>query len=179
MTYMQTYMVLWFNSFELPEDQKVESFVTKINLASVPAIVITILLFGCFSDKIKPMYMMAGAFLLRGVFGYSIRFITDPNSFFSYAVIILFVTGATGLIISMESYFMKNLPGEIRGAMTMLLMFFLSSWAMTFNAIAGPLFDEFGPSMPFRLVSILDAVMCIAAIVLGLSGYLNVPTSNE
>ena len=115
--------------------------VTRINLAGAPALIIVILLLGYLADKVKPMYTMASAFLVRGVASYSFEYITDPNTFFSYAVIIFFIAGATGLVVSMESFFMKNLPGDVRGAMTMLLMFILSSWAMAFNALAGVLFD--------------------------------------
>lgn len=57
----------------------------------------------------------------------------------------------------------------------MLLMFFLSVWAIAYNALAGTLFDQFGPTMPFKLISALDLLMCVSAIILGFGGYLNYP----
>ena len=114
---------------------------TRLNLAGAPVLLIVIILLGYLADKVKPMYTIASAFIVRGVALYSFEYISDPNSFFSYAVVIFFVAGATGQVVSMESFFMKNLPGNVRGAMTMILMFILSSWAMAFNALAGILFD--------------------------------------
>jgi len=83
------------------------------------------------------------------------------------------------LIISLESLFMKNLPREVRGAMTILLTFFLGLAALLFHGVGGPVFDNLGPASPFVLVSFFDAAACIFAIILGGLGLLNYANSPE
>ena len=75
---------------------------------------------------------------------------------------------------------MKNLPGHARGAMTILLTFFMGLGALLFNGVGGPVFDTMGPSSPFVLVSIFDMILCAFAIALGCSGHLTANfTQNE
>ena len=67
---------------------------------------------------------------------------------------------------------MKNLPREVRGAMTILLTFFMDIAALGFNVVGGPVFDSLGPASPFVLVSVFDVALCIFAIILGITGHL-------
>ena len=67
---------------------------------------------------------------------------------------------------------MKNLPKEVRGAMTVLLTFFLSLGSLLYNGVGGPIFDGLGPNSPFKLVSIMDMATCLFALLLGCSGRL-------
>mmetsp|Transcript_31326 Transcript_31326/g.41473 ORF Transcript_31326/g.41473 Transcript_31326/m.41473 type:complete len:84 (-) Transcript_31326:289-540(-) len=80
---------------------------------------------------------------------------------------------STVLVISLESLFMKNLPREARGAMTILLTFFISIAALLFHGVGGPVFDLMGPASPFVLVSGLDFALAIFATILGGLGYLS------
>lgn len=79
---------------------------------------------------------------------------------------------STVMVVSIESLFMKNLPREVRGAMTILLTFFMGLGALFYNGIGGPVFDSLGPASPFVLVSVLDMVFCVFAMILGCGGYL-------
>ena len=72
---------------------------------------------------------------------------------------------------------MKNLPKEVRGAMTILLTFFMESGALLYNGVGGPIFDSLGPSSPFILVSVFDVAVCAFAIVLAISGHLRIPST--
>lgn len=67
---------------------------------------------------------------------------------------------------------MKSLPKEVRGAMTVLLAFFLGLGALLYNGVGGPIFDGLGPNSPFTLVSIMDMATCLFALLLGCSGRL-------
>ena len=70
------------------------------------------------------------------------------------------------MVVSIESLFMKNLPREVRGAMTILLTFFMGLGALLYNGIGGPVFDGLGPSSPFVLVAIFDICFAIFAVVI-------------
>ena len=70
---------------------------------------------------------------------------------------------------------MKNLPKEVRGAMTILLTFFMGCAALLFHGVGGPIFDALGPASPFVLVSVFDVALCAFAIVLGALGMLTYP----
>lgn len=96
----------------------------------------------------------------------------DPTTPLAYALSSLLLAASTAMVIGLESLFMKNLPRDVRGAMTVLLTFFLGLGALLFNVIGGPIFDNFGPSSPFLLVSAMDMALCALALYLGCSGYL-------
>ena len=72
---------------------------------------------------------------------------------------------------------MKNLPRDVRGAMTITLTFFMGISALAFNLVGGPVHDSMGPAAPFVLVSIFDALFCVFAIILGLTGHLTYSAS--
>ena len=67
---------------------------------------------------------------------------------------------------------MKNLPKDVRGAMTVLLAFFMGLGSLLYNGVGGPIFDSLGPTSPFKLVAIADFALCLFALVLGCSGRL-------
>ena len=68
---------------------------------------------------------------------------------------------------------MKNLPRDVRGAMTILLTFFLDIAALGYNFVGGPIYDSIGPASPFVLVACFDIALFIFAIILGVAGKLN------
>ena len=74
---------------------------------------------------------------------------------------------------------MKNLPKEVRGAMTILLTFFMEAGALLYNGVGGPIFDSLGPSSPFVLVSVFDVAVCAFSIVLAVSGHLRIPSIRQ
>ena len=96
----------------------------------------------------------------------------DPTTPLAYTLSSLLLAASTAMVIGLESLFMKNLPRDVRGAMTVLLTFFLGLGALLFNVIGGPIFDNFGPSSPFLLVSVLDMALCGLCLYLGCYGYL-------
>ena len=86
---------------------------------------------------------------------------------------------STIMVVSIESLFMKNLPREVRGAMTILMTFFMGLGDLLYNGIGVPEFDEHGPASPFVLVSILDMAFCVFAILLGCGGYLTTAEDDQ
>ena len=74
---------------------------------------------------------------------------------------------------------MKNLPREARGALTVLVTFFMGLAALFFNFIGGPIFDEFGPSSPFLLISVFDLFLFVFGLLLHNMGYLTTSAEDD
>ena len=150
-----------------------------MTLYSIPSTLSTIFIVGYVADIIRPVYMIVPAFLGRSIVCYSFQFVEDPESPAAYFSACMLLACSTMMVVSIESLFMKNLPREVRGAMTILLTFFMGLGALLFNGIGGPVFDSMGPSSPFVLVSILDTVFCIFALLLGCCGYLTTAEEDQ
>ena len=144
----------------------------RMTLVSLPGTVLTIFGAGYLADVVKPIYMIAPAFLGRSIVTYFFNTVEDPQSAYSFTIITLLIVFSTIQVVSLETLFMKNLPREVRGAMTILLTFFMESGALLYNIIGGPIFDDMGPSSPFVLVSIFDLAIFVFAIILAMCGYL-------
>ena len=159
--------------------KEVEMLFSQISLVSIPSTFIVIFASGYFSDIIKPVYMIAPAFFCRSIVTYCFKLIDEPTSWLTFALSAAMIACSVVQVVSLESLFMKNLPGDVRGAMTILLAFFLSLAALLYNGVGGPVFDSLGPASPFVLVSAFDFAFCLFAIMLGCSGYLDFPYDIE
>ena len=148
---------------------------SRMTLVSIAPVLATILLMGLFSDSVKPVLLIAPGFLLRSLICFGFKYVDDPTSNMALTCSSMLLVASTMLIISLESLFMKNLPREVRGAMTILLTFFMGCAALLFHGVGGPIFDALGPASPFVLVSVFDVALCAFAIVLGALGMLTYP----
>ena len=74
--------------------------------------------------------------------------------------------------IVVNSFFMRSLPNAIRGTMLGCFNIFANIGIAAFVWAGGHMFDHFGPTYPFRLVSICDFMIFILALVLVCLGYL-------
>ena len=148
---------------------------SRMTLVSIAPVLATILLMGLFSDSVKPVLLIAPGFLLRSFICFGFKYVDDPTSNMAFTCSSMLLVASTILIISLESLFMKNLPKEVRGAMTILLTFFMGCAALLFHGVGGPIFDALGPASPFVLVSVFDVALCAFAIVLGALGMLTYP----
>ncbi len=172
-----SYLVLWIKSFSEFEngdsDGTVEMIYSRTTLVSIVPTFATLGLMGCLTDCIHPVYLITPAFLMRSLVCYTYKFVENPESKLAFALASLLLCSSTALVIGLESLFMKNLPRDVRGAMTVLLAFFLGLGALLYNGVVGPIFDGLGPTSPFKLVSIMDLALCIFALILGCTGRLN------
>lgn len=146
---------------------------STMTLYSMPSTIVTLLLSGYYVDIVKPIYLIAPAFLCRSLSTYSFKFVQDPEGALAYILVSLLLVTTTVMVVSLESAFMKSLPADARGAMLVLLTFFMGIGALLFNGVGGPIFDGLGPSSPFILVSILDMIFFVLAIILSCLGYLS------
>ena len=149
-----------------------------MTLMAIPTTLVTIGIMGLVADHIKPVFLIAPAFLARSAVCFTFKIVDDASSPAAYTVSSLLLATSTVLVISLESLFMKNLPRDIRGAMTILLTFFLGLGSLCFNGIGGLVFDGFGPASPFVVVSGLDLVVFVMAVLLGCAGHLDYGKDN-
>ena len=149
---------------------------SRYSLVSIPSTVFTIMVTGILADCVRPVILIAPAFLGRSIVTYLFQFIEDPTEVQGYVLVALLIVFSILQVVSLESLFMKNLPRDARGAMTILLTFFMDIAALGYNVVGGPVFDSLGPSSPFVLIAIFDLAICMFAILLGVFGKLTYPS---
>ena len=88
-------------------------------------------------------------------------------------------SSAVFTVVSLESLFMKSLPGNVRGAMSIILTLNQSIVYLIFHYFAGKLFDSMGPSAPFLLWSALSMFYFFIGIILVLFGQLRAEEQNQ
>ena len=173
-----SYTILWLNSFvasgAVSDNKEVEMIFSRMTLYAIPGVLATIFAMGYLADVVKPLYLIVPAFLSRGLTTFLFKFVKDPQGFTAYALTTMMFVTTVVMVISTEALFFKILPRDIRGAMTILLSFFLQLGAMLYNMVGGRLFDSMGPASPFVLIAIFDVAICVYAIVLGCFGHLNI-----
>lgn len=167
------------NSFigtgQLATNKDVELLFSHMTAAAIPTTVCLVLASGFLADRVRPVYLIAPAFLARGLTTGGFAHVSEVASWASYMLVTLLISSSIFQVIALESLFMKSLPREVRGAMTILMTFFLDIGSLAYNGAAGPIFDNFGATAPFSLVAVFDLVVCVLTVVLGMMGSIDVP----
>ena len=151
---------------QVEDNKAATALYAKCTTVLIPFAIVTLVSVGWLADNVQPAYLIPPAFLARGIVCSLFKTVKDPNDFLSYALVTLLVVTSSVQVISIESYFIKGLPKEVRGAMTLTLTFFCGLAATLFNYVGGPIFDKVGPTAPFSLTAILDGVFFIFAFIL-------------
>jgi len=125
----------------ISHEKAVEKMFSTMTLYSMPSTIATLLLSGYYVDSVKPIYLIAPAFLCRSLTTFSFYFVDDPESVLAYFLVSMLLVTSTVMVVSLESAFMKSLPGDARGAMLVLLTFFMGIGALLYNGVGGPIFD--------------------------------------
>ena len=171
-----SYLILWLNSFvvtgQIESDKDVETLYSRMTLVIAPTSIFMILITGYMADYVKPIFLIAPGFLGRSITTYCFRHVSEPKGIASFTLTGLLVAFSILEVVSLETLLMKNLPREARGALTILVTFFMGLAGLLFNFIGGPIFDELGPASPFLLISVFDMFIFVFGIFLHNTGYL-------
>ena len=77
-----SYLVLWLNSFVstglIDDSKQVELIFSRMTLVSIPTTILSILATGYLSDHVKPIFLIAPAFLCRAMITYMFSIVDDP-----------------------------------------------------------------------------------------------------
>lgn len=169
-------MMLWLSSFvatgHLEDETAAAGLFAHATTILIPFAVAAILLTGWVADRVQPAYTIPTAFALRAFVCSQFQNVSDPHSALSYALITALVVTSAMLVINIEGYFIKGLPKEVRGSMTLVLTFFCGLNSTLFNYVGGPIFDSIGPAAPFTLTAGFDWVFCLFGAGLAYAGYL-------
>ena len=170
------YLVLWITSFVhngvLESEQQAKELYSSILTAAAISSVALVVIFGKFADVTPSYIVLPFAFLMRSLFAAQVPTLVNPNSGYSAAISVSIVLASTIQVIAVSTLFVRNLPNDIRGAMVGLWHLFANLGGTLFSLVGGIMFDKFGPSSPFLLVSVCDLVICLFAVILGCTGYL-------
>ena len=100
------------------------------------------------------------------------KYVNKPDTATSIIVCTLLICGTAAENVSMEAFFVKRIPSDIRGSMTGVFNFFGQIGILIFTQVGGTLTDNFGSKAPFYFVGMLDASITVIIIILSLMGYL-------
>ena len=133
---------------------------------------IVVPIFGKFADVTPAYIIIPIAFLTRCLFAAQVHAVEDPKSIYFAVISVSIVLASTVQVIAVTTLFIRNLPNDIRGAMVGVWHFFSNLGGTLFSLIGGLMYDKYGPSAPFNLVTYCDMSIFLFAIILGCAGYL-------
>ena len=156
-----------------------EAVYSRITLVALPVSLLMVFASGYLADVIKPVYLIVPGFFGRSVTTYMFKMIDEPKSTFTFIIVTSLIAFSIMQVVSLESLLMKNLPRDARGALTVLVTFFMGLASLLFNVVGGPFFDYLGPASPYMVVSVFDIALCFFALFLGVMGSLDWPTEED
>ena len=175
--------MLWLHSFietgEINDEDDAENVYSRISLFWIPFIVASLILSGMLSDCVQPYKIFIPGLLCHVLACFSMLYINQPKSDLACFLMTLIGSSAVFTVVSLESLFMKSLPGNVRGAMSIILTLMQSVVYLIFNYFAGKMFDSMGPTAPFLLWSALSMFYFFIGIILVLFGQLRAEEQNQ
>lgn len=111
------------------------------------------------------------SFLLRGCTLVCLAFVTNPKSIFSYIIWSGITVEGMLLNVSLDGYYAKNLPKEVRGVLVSLMGFASFLGKAIIIKVGGDLFDKRGRNAPFLLISGCDFMYVIFLLIMILLGF--------
>ena len=154
------------------EDKESDKIYRNIILGAQVAILVCVPLYGWYVDKADPRILAPATFFVRAILAASFRFVQDPSEWPSYFLIVTMVVISIIQFLTIETIFLRNMQGHIRGTLSGLAFFFGSIGTTTFSLVGGMVFDKIGPWAPFALVSGADFIVFCFALWFILKGWL-------
>ena len=155
---VQTFQQLWINSFREPKGPMTkEESVTLYSNISMSCDLVNI--FGCVfifaigkqANKIPSKLILPLIFLLNGLCFMLFPFIDNPNSFFCYSIWMLLTLIFLIESVSLETYFSRIVPKDIRGLMY-AAFFFTGLIGRLINYKTSEILFEYGKNQPFLMI---------------------------
>lgn len=128
---------------------------------------------GYYADRVSSKIIVPLAFLTRCVAAVMFVSINVPNTLLSYLSCSLLILATTVENVAIEVLFLRDMPGQVRGAMNGCLHFFGAIGILFFTKTGGYLFDNVAPWAPFALIGVCDFLLFVLATALALLGFLS------
>jgi MFS family permease len=138
--------------------------------------VVTIVLFyfvGKLSDMLPSKVAIPLGLLLRGLVLLAFLFLTSPTSVASYLTFSILFLSFLFEAVTLEAYFCKNVPKDIRGILYALMAVFGTFGQLLCSKVGGYLFDNAGPYWPFVFASICDFAYLLFILIMILLKYID------
>ena len=162
--------MLWITDFAhngvLENDREAKTIYKNTMTVAMIGSAILLPAVGMIIDIVPARIIFPVAFFTRGLLAGQFYFIEDPSSTYSYVLIISVVISSTVQYICVQAFFLKNLPGNIRGVMVSAFWFAGNLGSTVFALAGGIMFDKLGRSSPFIVVSFTDLIVFTLSIVL-------------
>jgi hypothetical protein len=144
-----TFLLLWITSFiqsgQVKDQNAAKDIISNLNVILVICMVLLFKPMGTFADKVPAYLAIPAAFLTRAIAAASFLLLTSPDSVAAYTVNIVIILATNLENITVDGYFMRHLPKEVRGTMNSGYNFFGAFGILVFSKVAGQLYDEVGP----------------------------------
>ena len=96
---------------------------------------------GLIIDKISLKIILPISYLVSGIIISTFYFIEDPDGWLSYVIWCLTTLAFCFQIVSLENYFSRNVPKEVRGIMFGIFYVVANLGRLIFYKVGGILFD--------------------------------------
>lgn len=121
-------------------------------------------IFGKLCDIIDPRGIVPFAAAFRIFFVILFCYLPAPDTWTAYFVCVLMILATIAMTVSCDSLFMKNVNAEVRGLLNGIYSFIGQLGVLIFTLVSGYLYDEYGPTSPFKFLAFLDALFMIIFI---------------
>lgn len=122
------YLLLWITTFVdngyYETEREAMTEYQKISIIAVTTSIVTVPVVAWASDNAHQGYFISFAFGLRACSIAAFMFLKRPDSALAYIDMIVLITASGIENVALEAYFIKHVPGDIRGAMTGVFNFF-------------------------------------------------------
>lgn len=171
------YVQLWVMSFHkagiLESKRESDIIYRNIVIGTQVVTLVSIPLFGYFSDKANPRIVIPIAFIVRGSVAACFKFVEDPSGWYSYLLCVSLVVSSLIQYLAVEAIFLKNMNKEVRGTLNGIAFFFGTLGTTVFVYFGGVVFDKIAPWAPFMLVAAADAFVIVFQVIFICQGKLS------
>ena len=119
---------------------------------------------GHLADKAPSKIVIPSACLLRAIAAAAFTQLTDPRQALTIASCSFVILASCLENVAVEVLFMRQMPGDVRGAMNGVFHFCGQVGILWFSQIGGRLFDTVGPAAPFGFLAFCDVVLFVIAL---------------
>lgn len=138
-------------------------------IIALAASMVVIPILGVLSDKISFEIQFILAFGIRLSAALSFFLLNDPNTKFAKFIAILLVVSNYAEHTVTDSFFLKRIPGDVRGSLRGVVHAIALLFTFIFHIISAKLVENgFSPSTPIMIIAALDALVFYVAFVVGI-----------
>ncbi len=121
---------------------------------------------GWLNDRINRVRAMALSLLLAAMGYLSMALVPDPLGPWMYPAGFILGIGQMSAVTASQTLIGQEAPKAHRGSVVGMFSFFGAAGILFITSVGGRLYDSIAPSAPFAIVGVINALLCVWALVL-------------